>query len=80
LTFLKIGLSITCVVAIFVGWYQGERIRDGERERGWFGGGITVEILSAHVRGHATSSRATDCWHCLGTFLNHNGRINRPSD
>lgn len=31
-----------------IGWYQGERIRDGER--GWFPGNYTMEIASAHVR------------------------------
>ena len=30
------------------GWYQGERLRDGER--GWFPGNYSVEIASAHVR------------------------------
>ncbi|XP_047112371.1 LOW QUALITY PROTEIN: rho guanine nucleotide exchange factor 26-like [Schistocerca piceifrons] len=30
------------------GWYQGERIRDGER--GWFPANHTVEIASAHIR------------------------------
>lgn len=30
------------------GWYQGERLRDGER--GWFPGNHTIEIASAHVR------------------------------
>jgi hypothetical protein len=32
----------------FLGWYQGERIRDGER--GWFPGNFCEEIASAHVR------------------------------
>ena len=31
-----------------LGWYQGERIRDGAR--GWFPANYTVEIASAHVR------------------------------
>ncbi|KAF4527013.1 hypothetical protein B566_EDAN001560 [Ephemera danica] len=30
------------------GWYQGERIRDGER--GWFPGNYCREVLSSHVR------------------------------
>lgn len=30
------------------GWYQGERLRDGER--GWFPGSYCKEIASAHVR------------------------------
>jgi neuronal guanine nucleotide exchange factor len=42
-------------VAIFVGWYQGERIRDGER--GWFPGNHTVEVLSAHVRARNLKQR-----------------------
>ena len=37
-----------CVVVTFVGWYQGVRIRDGER--GWFPGNYTSEVASAHVR------------------------------
>jgi hypothetical protein len=31
-----------------VGWYEGERIRDGER--GWFPADHTVEIQNEHVR------------------------------
>ncbi|KAK3096874.1 hypothetical protein FSP39_004312 [Pinctada imbricata] len=30
------------------GWYEGERIRDGER--GWFPANCTVEIVNSHVR------------------------------
>lgn len=31
-----------------LGWYQGERLRDGER--GWFPGSYCQEIASAHIR------------------------------
>ena len=31
-----------------LGWYQGERLRDGER--GWFPGNYAMEIASMHVR------------------------------
>lgn len=31
-----------------LGWYEGERIRDGER--GWFPANHTIEIQSAHLR------------------------------
>lgn len=30
------------------GWYEGERIRDGER--GWFPASCTAEIVNSHVR------------------------------
>ena len=40
---------------VFLGWYQGERIRDGER--GWFPGNYTVEIVSAHVRARNLKQR-----------------------
>jgi len=44
-----VGLyELWCSVVTFVGWYQGERIRDGER--GWFPGNYTAEVASAHVR------------------------------
>lgn len=32
----------------FIGWYHGERIRDGEK--GWFPGNYTSEIASQHAR------------------------------
>lgn len=31
-----------------LGWYRGERIRDGEK--GWFPGNYTSEIASQHAR------------------------------
>lgn len=33
---------------VYLGWYQGERMRDDQR--GWFPGNYTVEIASSHVR------------------------------
>merc|ERR1739842_268144 len=48
----ELSLEVTDVVNVLKkmadGWYQGERIRDGER--GWFPGSFTVEVGSAHVR------------------------------
>jgi len=37
------------------GWYQGERVRDGER--GWFPGNYTSEVASAHVRARNLKQR-----------------------
>lgn len=36
------------IVFLTSGWYEGERIRDGER--GWFPAHCTVEIQNEHVR------------------------------
>ncbi|CAG0924981.1 unnamed protein product [Notodromas monacha] len=48
----ELSLETSDVVNVFKktadGWYQGERIRDGER--GWFPGNFCEEIASAHVR------------------------------
>lgn len=40
--------EINCVSISIAGWYEGERIRDGER--GWFPVNCTVEIVNSHVR------------------------------
>jgi neuronal guanine nucleotide exchange factor len=42
-------------VVTFLGWYQGERIRDGER--GWFPANYTSEVESAHVRARNLKQR-----------------------
>jgi neuronal guanine nucleotide exchange factor len=47
--------ELVCVVVFFVGWYHGERIRDGER--GWFPGNYTSEVASAHVRARNLKQR-----------------------
>jgi len=42
-------------VITFVGWYHGERIRDGKR--GWFPGNYTAEVASAHARARNLKQR-----------------------
>lgn len=48
----ELSLEESDIVTVFRkmndGWYEGERIRDGER--GWFPASCTVEIQNAHVR------------------------------
>ncbi|KAF2366737.1 Dbl (DH) domain [Trinorchestia longiramus] len=48
----ELSLEVSDVVNVLKkmadGWYQGERLRDGER--GWFPGSYCKEIASAHVR------------------------------
>ena len=47
--------EVWCAVLTFLGWYQGERIRDGER--GWFPANYTSEVESAHVRARNLKQR-----------------------
>jgi len=47
--------ELSCIVVTFVGWYQGERIRDCER--GWFPGNYTSEVASAHARARNLKQR-----------------------
>ena len=47
--------ELWCAVVTFVGWYQGERIRDGER--GWFPGNYTSVVASANVRARNLKQR-----------------------
>jgi neuronal guanine nucleotide exchange factor len=42
-------------VVSFIGWYHGERIRDGDK--GWFPGTYTEEITSAYVRARNLKQR-----------------------
>ncbi|VDI63645.1 neuronal guanine nucleotide exchange factor [Mytilus galloprovincialis] len=48
----ELSLEESDVVNVFKkmadGWYEGERIRDGER--GWFPANCTEEIVNSHVR------------------------------
>ncbi|XP_078337399.1 uncharacterized protein LOC111137825 isoform X4 [Crassostrea virginica] len=48
----ELGLEESDVINVFKkmadGWYEGERIRDGEK--GWFPADHTVEIMNSHVR------------------------------
>lgn len=48
----ELGLEESDVINVFKkmadGWYEGERIRDGER--GWFPADHTEEIINSHVR------------------------------
>lgn len=39
----------------FIGWYHGERIRDGQS--GWFPGNHTEEVASPHVRARNLKQR-----------------------
>lgn len=39
----------------FLGWYHGERIRDGAQ--GWFPGNYTEEVASPHVRARNLKQR-----------------------
>lgn len=43
------------VLVIFLGWYHGERIRDGEV--GWFPANYTREIANPHVRARNLKQR-----------------------
>ena len=43
-----IHVNILYLTLFVTGWFQGERIRDGEK--GWFPSSVTMEIQSAHVR------------------------------
>jgi neuronal guanine nucleotide exchange factor len=47
--------ELWCVVVTLIGWYQGERIRDGEC--GWFPGNFTSEVASPHVRARNLKQR-----------------------
>lgn len=40
---------------MFVGWYHGERIRDGTT--GWFPSNYTIEIVNPHVRARNLKQR-----------------------
>jgi neuronal guanine nucleotide exchange factor len=55
----ELSLEVSDVVNVLRkmsdGWYQGERIRDGER--GWFPGNYTSEVASAHVRARNLKQR-----------------------
>ncbi|XP_068082157.1 uncharacterized protein Exn [Anabrus simplex] len=55
----ELSLDVSDVVNVLRkmsdGWYQGERIRDGER--GWFPGNYTIEIASAHKRARNLKQR-----------------------
>ncbi len=46
---------IICCCCLSSGWYEGERIRDGQR--GWFPANHTLEIESAHVRARNLKQR-----------------------
>jgi len=45
---LDVGDVINVLRKMPDGWYEGERLRDGEK--GWFPGNRTEEILSDHIR------------------------------
>ncbi|CAG2054889.1 unnamed protein product, partial [Timema podura] len=55
----ELSLNVADVVNVLRkmpdGWYQGERIRDGET--GWFPGNYTVEVASTHVRARNLKQR-----------------------
>ncbi|PSN52299.1 hypothetical protein C0J52_08549 [Blattella germanica] len=52
---LAVGDVVNVLRKTTDGWYQGERIRDGER--GWFPANHTVEIISSHVRARNLKQR-----------------------
>lgn len=51
----KINNVLVSVISVLIGWYQGERIRDGAQ--GWFPGNYTEEVESAHVRARNLKQR-----------------------
>ncbi|CAG0902316.1 unnamed protein product [Darwinula stevensoni] len=77
----ELSLDISDVVNVLKktpdGWYQGERIRDGER--GWFPGNFCEEIASAHVR--ARNLRQRNRLLILSdTFIQDRQRVNVKTD